>query len=507
VDKLLGFGLFVALGVSAICATSAGMDVGQRDAPTYLAAAESLAAGSGYQVPFGDVGQPIDFDNLSSEVTFYPPGYPLVLSLGVAVGLDSLDAARVVSVLVLIALGAGVFLFSRRHGLKAAGSTVAALIGVGVSFPYLLIPQTDLFYGLLVFLVLAVVVSYAANRRIMMLVGASLGAAAGMSVRFIGLAIVATVALVALTVPGATKERIWRATLSGLIGLAPFLLTFGSGTLVWHPPNFDDYKIFAAAIADWFVPPIGSPALRIVVFLIGVGFLLWFVIRPGRARRTERTVGYPGWMPGVVSAVLHTLVVFGARALRSTQSAPNSRLLYPVAISLLVAGIVFYASRSERVPKPDRVRQSVAIVGIAALVAGTFWAAKAEAELRLGDLGYASASFVGSSVVNATVEGFPGELVFSDVPDGLWVAGLDGARFIPARVDLDHLTPNPFKESEAAEIARRVKEEGAVVFYFRGHQRPYLIDEDELRLIASCVIAEDEESVLLADPAHDLCLG
>ena len=118
---------------------------------------------------------------------------------------------------------------------------------------------------------------------------------------------------------------------------------------------------------------------------------------------------------------------------------------------------------------------------------------------------FRSSSFVESRIVHITISAVPESSVFSNVPDGLWVAGLDGAKSTPASNDPFSLRANDQLESEIDELKSRVEDELAVIFFYRSHGRPYLLDESELRRIAPCVVAEDAESVLLSGLDHPLC--
>ena len=144
----------------------------------------------------------------------------------------------------------------------------------------------------------------------------------------------------------------------------------------------------------------------------------------------------------------------------------------------------------------------LAVLGMAALVAGSWIAILDAGATRRGDLYFRSASFVESPVVLATASTIPGSYVYSNVPDGLWVAGLDGARLTPRLTDAD-LRPKESLKPEMEEMADRVGEGLAVIFFYRDGR--YRVDEPELRRIAPCVIAEDDDAVLLAGLNHPLC--
>ncbi|MGB7861499.1 MAG: hypothetical protein WBM90_13465, partial [Acidimicrobiia bacterium] len=61
--------LVIALACALLLiATSSGLLVGQRDAPSYLSSAENLALGNGYVTSYGDPGKPVDLGDPISPV-------------------------------------------------------------------------------------------------------------------------------------------------------------------------------------------------------------------------------------------------------------------------------------------------------------------------------------------------------------------------------------------------------------------------------------------------------
>lgn len=496
---LFGFAVAVFVGVLSLASTPEGLLVGQGDPAYYLATSESLAAGDGYRTPFGDVER---------TITQWPPGYPALLSIGVSLGFDSHDVARFTGVLTISLLGFLLFLYARRRSLGLLGSTLVALVAAVASFRYMLEPRSELTYGLLVLATLALLGKYASVKGTSYLAAASLVAASSVAVRFAGVALVATVVIVAFLVADRFRTRLVHASSALALGLVPLVLfSAGRRELLWHPPSLDDFKIMANAIAGWFVPPVGSPTQRFAVFTLAVlvGGLLW-IVRTRKGEETRPSKQFRRWLPGTVSAGAHLLVLLVVRTFLRTGVRLTTRLLYPVAISLLVAAVGWLGQREDSTSKKTHTARALAVFGVAALIAGSWSAILDASATRGGDLHYRSASFVESPVVLATATAIPESYVYSNVTDGLWVAGLDGARLRDTpRLTDPELRPNEFLEPEIEEMASRVGNGLAVIFFYRLHERPYLVDEPELRRIAPCVIAEDNEAVLLAGLNHSLC--
>ncbi|MGB7859011.1 MAG: hypothetical protein WBM90_00780 [Acidimicrobiia bacterium] len=508
---IVGISLAVLSGLLAVAATIEGLQVNQRDSPTYLSSAESLAVGEGSRTQFGVPGKPIDFNDSSSTVTHYPPGYPLLLSVGVRMGFDSIEVARILGVVSLSLFALVFFEFARRRGLPVAGSALVCLVAVALSFPYVLAPLSELIYGLLTLITLVLLANYLVAARVTLLIAASIVASLAVAVRSIGLALVATVAIVALFPPGRAAFRLMRGIAAGMLGLGVFALSAAGGSreLFWHPPAVGELKVAANAIVGWLVPPIGSPTQRLAFLVVGLlGAVIWIWADHGAGDR--RTVAGPPasrWWVGLISAGTHLLAVLGAWLLFDAQSTPNKRLLYPVAISLLVAVVEWLTSREPARARYRRTVRVVAILGLAALTANTWSAASPALAARRGETGFRSASFANSEVVREALATSPEVVIFSNVPDGLWTVGLAGAKSTPARYDPFSSRTSGILASEIREVKALVEEGAAVILFYRNHQRPYLLDESELRQIAPCVVAETAESVMLSGLDYPLCGG
>ena len=493
----LGFAVAVFVGVLALASTPEGLRV-EGDAVVYLATSESLAAGNGYQVPFG----------VANSVQLWPPGYPALLSVGVSLGFDSHDMARFTGILAISLLGFSFFLYARHRGLSRLGSTLVALVAAVASFRHALVPMSELTYGLLVLATLALLGKHVSLKGIRYLAAAGLVAASSMAVRSVGVALVATVVILAYLVADRFRTRLIHASSALALGLVPLVLfSTGGRELLWHPPSPSDLKIMVNAIVGWFVLPFGSPTQRFAVFAIAVlgGGLLW-MFRTRKGEETKPSTRLLRWLPGIVSAGAHLLALLVAMTFFDTGVRVSTRQLYPVAISLLVAAVDWLSQRGVSTSKETHTNRALVVFGIAALIAGSWNAILDGSATRGGDLGYRSASFVGSPVAlaTATASAIPESYVYSNVPDGLWVAGLDGAKLTPRLTDRE-LPPNGSLEPEIEEMANRVENGLAVIFFYKGHERPYLVDEPELRRIAPCVVVEDDEAVLLAGLNHPLC--
>jgi hypothetical protein len=146
-------------------------------------------------------------------------------------------------------------------------------------------------------------------------------------------------------------------------------------------------------------------------------------------------------------------------------------------------------------------------VGALALLSAGWRTTVVAAELREPDgLRWASASFLESEAVAYLGENEMPASIYSNIPDGLWIAGVAGARALPTVYDPLSLHPNDELGTEISRLSAEV-EGGAMIFYDRESDFGYLVEEPELREVAPCVVVDDGRSVLLSAVGNPHCLG
>lgn len=510
-----GIGAMLALLVGLVSfgavwvATSRGMEYTQRDSPSYVSSAVELKTGNGYQTAYGDPGKDIDFSSTHSDVSDFPPGYPFALSLVMRGVDDPKNAPRLSAALITAAIALLFVFVAHQRGLSLPWSALVGVVAAALTLPYATAPLSEPLYGLGVAIALFLAGQSLRNGRLAPMVAAGVVAAGAVTVRTIGVALVGAVGLSVWL--GGSRRSVKTGLSAGilLLGAIPFAAVATASTRVieWHPPGLESLKIFVNAVVSWLVPPVGTPVVRValaVLVIVSVVVLVW-ALRPHRDASTAVDRSWI-WFVGGAGAVAHVGALLGTRALLDSQTEANARLLYPVAISLVVAGVELAADRVGQEPgRPTgailRATAIFAAFALVAAVSGAFGDARAVLE---GERGFASASFADSVAVERATDLFEVEL-FSNVPDGLWVVGVSGARPIPVAEDPLSLLPNPRLGEELDRLRDEVEERDAMVFYYRAHSRPYMVDEERLREIAPCVVADDGIAVLLGSIDNPAC--
>lgn len=503
---VVGLALAIAAGAFLAVSISDGMDYGQRDAPTYVSSAEVLARGDGFRTDFGDPGKPLQYEVAGADVVDFPPGYPLVLSVPIKLGLDTDTVVPGFSVLALAAMTLLVFLLARRRGLGIGGSALAASVAAVLTLPEGLAPQSEPLYGLLMVGSIVLItrwLSAGGRWSLFASVGLAMGA---VLVRTVGLALVGAL----MVVVWLGVDRGWRRWASSLVvgafGVLPFLLTTAEGNrhLAWHPLELKDYKEAAVAVADWFVPPVGPPVLRFALFgLLVAGVGLWLFSRrrsrgPGRQMFDRRAP----WLPGLLSAFGHLALLVATITFLDSQTSLTTRLLYPVAMSLLVCGVELAAVSKDSALRASRI---LAVLASAAFLAGLWTSVAESVAVYSGERNLASPELLESETMEV-IGGLEGDYdMYSNIPDGLWVAGVPFAYAVPAVVDPLSDLPNSQLDSERELLRSRIEDQRGVVYFYEDNERPYLMDRVDLEALAPCVVLDDGVGVILVSESHPLC--
>ncbi len=493
-----GLGLTLLLSAALWFTVANGQQFASGDSPTYLSSAENMAAGRGYIVSFGG-------SEGEAAVHAFPPGYPATVAALTSFGIEVETAAAIISSLLVGAIAGSFFAFTlRRVGSPGVAIAVGALAAL-LTFPFAVAPRSEALFGLLISVAVMSAASFLRSRNEKFLLFASLMAVLSVTVRTVGLAVVAGIAVTAWL---GLEDRRRRLIYSGgivLAGLLVFRALVGTGerAIAWHPPDLQTLKVGAHAIVRWLVPDIANPLTELVLFLglvVGIGVLL-----TAAYRRTGLDISRSApWWPAALVAVFQVLMLLAARALFVAQTDLSSRLMYPVALAVLLGAVELTSSKKSSAPSRSG-RVAVLLLCGAALAASSWIAIQLALDVRSGDRDIASSEFIDGAPVDAARELSSDHILYSNYPDALWVADIDRARYIPRDYSPLSLLPNESLEAELDRLGRETLANDAVVLMYRAQTRGYQIDEETVREVVPCVVVETEDAVLLVSNGHPWC--
>ncbi len=248
------------------------------DSVIYINAAKSLAAGNG-------------FTQASIQITHFPPLYPG--SLALVSWITGRDIVSSATILVIFLYGLNIFL----AGMLVWRVTKSKLAGIAISILTAILPgfvsmhfeamSEPLFFALFLS-ALIFLFEYVQSGKLTWAILAGVFAGLSAFTRYIGIFVIATVALSVLFLhPGTLFKRLFHSIISGLAGILPLIgwllknqLSTGgltNRTFVFHPKDFAYYLSAGAGIIDLSGIRIikeGLPGISTIIIIISACFAL-----------------------------------------------------------------------------------------------------------------------------------------------------------------------------------------------------------------------------------------
>ncbi|MDQ4070114.1 MAG: glycosyltransferase family 39 protein [Actinomycetota bacterium] len=455
--------------VAVLAATGKGLYVSP-DGVFYVGTARNMLDGHGLTPPPG-----------LPPVDHFPPLFTWLLAGVGWLGLDPLDAARLVNALALAAIvllvGAVVHV---RTGSVPAG--VVASVLTAAARDLLTFSGSALSEPVFLLLALGGLVALAAHLdrpRPVLLAAATALAAAAFLTRYVGVAVV-VVAVGALV----WRRRRGEAAVFGAFAVVPVLAWLawaggGDRPLVWHPPGWDYLGQAARPVSRWILPWPGPPAGLVLAAVLVVAGVVLARRRPVAREASTLTVLL------VAFAAAYLAAVVANRVLADATGRLDARFLLPVhVVAILVVVPVLWRRRLH----------AVAGVLLVAQVAGAAaWTAGGLTDDSIDRRGYTAAAWERSAILARLAAA--DERVYTNGFDAVFLH--TGRATVPIPAEQDYLTgrANPrFTEELAA-----MRAGGGLVAYFDAltFRRAFLPSRDELEAALPLeVVLHDEVGTL-----------
>lgn len=447
---------------AVVAATGKGLSVSP-DSVFYVGTARNLLDGVGFRPPPG-----------LQALGHFPPAFTLLVAAVGRLGLDPLDAARVVNVAVLgaIVVLAGLVLRS------LTGSVPAALVGAtltAAAVDVLTFSGAALSEPLFVLLSAGCLVALAAHidrrRSELLVVAAGLGALAVLT-RYVGVALVVTgVAVLVRRGRGRRYHGAVDAAVFGVVAVAPVL-----GWLAWAGKvggageRAVAFHLFGGGylaqaprpLARWIVPWPGPPAGPLLAVLL----LIAVVLSLRRARPVAA-----GSSPSRLRALPTLLAVFAAsyvavlvanRLLVDASGRLDARFLMPLhLVAILLAVPAAYRLRSHRV-----VAVAAGALVLAQVAGGVSWTVGGLTDDSVRRRGYTARAWSESAIVARLAGTDPALPVYTNGFDAVFL--LTGRTTRPIPAEKDHLTDRPNRrfDEQLAAMRADLERTGGLLVYF-----------------------------------------
>jgi hypothetical protein len=353
--------IFAAGVLTCLVLTRNGMAVSP-DSGNYLAGAQSLCANGSY---LGTDGRPI---------TYWPPGYSMLLAAPYCAGGNLLVAARYLNALLLGAIGTIAWLWIYR---TTSSVTLATIIGVGcvVASPLGELSQyvlSDLLFTVLVCAALYQLSTADSSRAEFL---ASLLFAAAVATRFAGLVLPVILGIaVLMSSRGTLAERAIRGMLLCIVVVLPLGAFAIRNVLHGLPPGgvrgpsgvgFDSMlSLSLQTTGRWFLPGTianQTAAMVVVVAVLAAATFWWLRLQPGAGVRRAGLLA-------AASVVCYSVFVALA-AVTSGSDVPTPRIQAPIYVPLVAWGTLVAVTIVHRFTgRQWRVAATAALIVLVALV-------------------------------------------------------------------------------------------------------------------------------------------
>jgi len=465
------------------------------DSGTYIACARNLLAGRGFVLGEG------------VPMTHFPPLFPALLAaLGLA-GLDPLQGARFLNVLLFAALIWMTGRIVRSHTDSPSLALVTAFIVLlgPPTFRVHSMAWSEPIFLLTTVLALHLLAVHLEHPSLRMLACAALVTSAAFLARYAGLAVVAA-GCAALLLP--TRRVVLRRRLGELfffLGLScalpacwilrNLLLAHSAvdRSIAWHPPGGDKIRQGVWTFVRWFLPR-DMPILWgfILLSVLSLAAAVALFVASGSAGNHDSSRRSP--LPRVLAifCCAYLGLVIGAISILDAQTPLDDRILSPI----YLAGVMALLICAPDLPRAfGRHERTVSFVLVAACIllfgmhARRLWWS-VPFQYRHGE-GYADIRWQTSDLLRE-IPRLPEETeIYSNAPDAIYLVMNRQAREIPRKLSPHTMRRNKDYSLEMKELQDALRRRGAVIVYFsivgtRGFLPSASELERELALKAVC---------------------
>jgi 4-amino-4-deoxy-L-arabinose transferase-like glycosyltransferase len=413
----------------------------------------------------------------------FPPMYAAVLA-GVSVfGADPQNVARWVN---LTLFAANVLLMGFIAWRVTNRSLLAvALAGLFVIFaPHSLvlhaIALSEALFVCLLLICFWMLERYLSTNTSRWLIAAGIAGGLAVLTRYAGVAIVPAGSIVIFWLAAGTRRKRARdAIVFAALCLLPVVIIAAVNNAIWgttvnrttafHLVSRRHLQDGLITLGQWVSPKQIGRKYSLAVGLIVAGTCLLLTPPAMRGRKLLPKIS-------ILFIASYLAVLLVSISLIDFHTPIDERLLFPVliAVVIMVAGAV---------PNVDRSRAQWIAAAAIAVVALTVARGSSEVSTMHRDgIGYASAAWQQSELVQA-VKSLPAEkAVYSNAADVVYLVARRQAMPVPAKVNATSLLPNPEYENQLAAMDGDISSGRAVLAYFKKFEakRPYYPREAEL---------------------------
>ena len=446
------------------------------DSIAYIEVARNFIAGNGLslQAPDGSF----------NILRHYPPLYPIILSLSACIGIDPLEGARV---LCLIVSALSIFVWGKCAQAVLLNNKLALLFAALL----VLSPQwlgqhgmalSDPLFTLLLGLIVLIVQENFEEEELSLLAAIAILTSLCVLTRYAGGAVAAWVVLVLVYLKRDCLRRIFKFVL--FCGLPVFAWVFyvqnnseGIRSLAYHPPSGQKLLGLLNTLGVWIVPTATGNFLLIVGGLVSL-VVLFFLLQYLRQKEVPLIFSFP--------AIYLLFIIFSASFLDA--GIPfNQRILFP-AFPVFLLCVFYLASNFIQSRGVLSALAFAVLIGLVFFIETYSLVKKRNAE----GLGFASPKWYNSEIVRQVKNLDPSIGLYSNAPDAISLFTGRNTHSLPIWAKPGTREPSSTYKQEMGHLVYRMSEQGYQIVYFRNITwRWYLPNEQQLNQILPLKATQD----------------
>ncbi len=475
------------------------------DSAAYIGSASNLLNGKGLSVPYGD---PPD-----QPLSFYPPLYPIFLSLGGLSGYSIFQSSRWLHVILLSLNLLLLWLFIRKlipSSLSLLSSILLIPFAISPSFFNLhIMAWSEALFLLTGYGGLFLVATGLSQHRKYFIIQGSFLLGLAFLTRYSGLAMIAAAGIAILIFQ---KGIIWTklhytiyATIPALVMASGWMIwnfiingNFASRSLDFHLIETNQLRLGLDTIANWFLIPLSLPGVvKIGILATIITPLMLFIFR-GFNKFSEELK----WIVSILATffITYPLFLLVSISFIDANTPLDDRILSPL---FIVFGLLMITAIGHLLNKLRyTLRTKILLASLGVLLFSVIGIEQRISAIHASHnfgIGFGHIQWRDSELIHQ-IKQFPADsIIYTNSPEGVYLLTGKPSIPIPRKIDLTRRTPNPNFQEKMNLMRHEILIGNAVIAYFSSVRSKAVPDPSEMIAFmpASKIIKEYTDGLII----------
>jgi hypothetical protein len=450
------------------------------DSTVYIETADNILAGNGFYAG-------------NEPVTHYPPLYPLLLAI-VKVGVpDTLLAGRLLHALLfsinVTLVGIAAFLFTEHNPLLATACTLLIILSsapILVTHAMAWSESPFITFSLLALIFLSL---YIANSSLPLLLVSSLMFGLAIATRYVGLSLFFALLFGLLILSKKPFEkRLHDAFIAIVIASVPIGMWLIRNSLVAdsvtnrnltvHLVEWRHWNDLINTLSNFILPLPVPPWIKLIHLTILLALFVGMLRLFYQEHRTRKSTVAVFVSINLVFILSYMVFLLLSISLFDAYTPLDSRVLLPVYIALVFIAVLGVSTLVSKWQSPH-IRLALFFFLVLVIMLNGVHVIREANYIQQAGLGYASQVWGNSATLQAVSTFDDNVKIYSNGPDALYFWTGQNVDIMPYRIFPTTLETNTDYEAQLDNICTKVKAGHAIVVYFHGISRWYLLAREE----------------------------